>query len=309
MRRRWLVDGVRWPVDGERWPVVGEPAATDHPAHRSLITDHPVWLVPLLIGVATFAVGASLVDGLPVGVTNDDGMYVILAKSLATGHGYRWLNLPGTPAAIHFPPGYPAFLALLWLLWPSFPANVVLFKLANALLMAVVAAGVFVLVRQRLRMSDTAAAALTFGATLGIPMLTLSTIVMSEPLFLALLLPSLLLAERVAGDERSSVRDLVLLALLTAAATLVRTHGIALIGSVIIVLCFRRRFTHAVIFAGVALLPVVPWQIWVSAHSGALPQAMRPQSSRLHLKRSLPSPLCSSVVNAIYAAGRFEYHR
>jgi len=275
MRRRWLVDGVRWPVDGERWPVVGEPAATDHPAHRSLITDHPVWLVPLLIGVATFAVGASLVDGLPVGVTNDDGMYVILAKSLATGHGYRWLNLPGTPAAIHFPPGYPAFLALLWLLWPSFPANVVLFKLANALLMAVVAAGVFVSVRQRLRMSDTAAAALTFGATLGIPMLTLSTIVMSEPLFLALLLPSLLLAERVAGDERSSVRDLVLLALLTAAATLVRTHGIALIGSVIIVLCFRRRFTHAVIFAGVAPLPLVPWQIWVSAHSGALPQAMR----------------------------------
>jgi hypothetical protein len=28
-------------------------------------------------------------------------------------------------------------------------------------------------------------------------------------------------------------------------------------------------------FTAVALLPLVPWQIWVSAHSGALPQAMR----------------------------------
>jgi hypothetical protein len=247
------------------------PASTELTALRRA----PAWLVSLLIGVATFAVGASLVDGLPVGVTNDDGMYVILAKSLATGHGYRWLNLPGTPAAIHFPPGYPAFLALLWLLWPSFPANVVLFKLANALLMAVVAGSVFVFARKRLDMSDIAAAALTFAATLGIPMLTLSTIVMSEPLFLALLIPALLFAKRVVEDERSSVRQIVLLALLAAAATLVRTHGIALIAAIALVLCLRRRFTNAATFGVVALLPLVPWQIWVSAHSGALPQAMR----------------------------------
>lgn len=235
----------------------------------------PAWLVPLLIGVATFAVGASLVDGLPVGVTNDDGMYVILAKALATGHGYRWLNLPGTPAATHFPPGYPAFLALLWLLWPSFPANVILFKVANALLMAVVAAGVFLFARRRAGMSDPAAAALTFAATLGIPMLTLSTIVMSEPLFLALLMPTLLFAERVAEEERSKVRDIVILAVLVAAATLVRTHGIALIAAIGLVLCLRRRLAHAAVFAAIAVLPLVPWQLWVGAHSGALPQAMR----------------------------------
>ena len=100
------------------------------------------WMMTLLVGAAVLAVGAALVDGLPVGVTNDDGMYVILAKSLATGHGYRWLNLPGTPAATHFPPGYPAVLALIWLLAPSFSANVILFKLANASFMAVAAAAI-----------------------------------------------------------------------------------------------------------------------------------------------------------------------
>ena len=253
----------------------GTTAAVPATAELTTLRRAPAWLVPLLIGVATFAVGASLIDGLPVGVTNDDGMYVILAKSLATGHGYRWLNLPGAPAAIHFPPGYPAFLALLWLVWPSFPANVVLFKLANAVLMAIVAAGVFVFARKRLGLSDIAAAALTFAATLGIPMLTLSTIVMSEPLFLALLMPALLLAERIIEDERSSVRDVVMLAVIAVAATLVRTHGIALIAAAGIVLCLRRRFAHAAIFAGVTLLPLIPWQIWVSGHSGVLPQAMR----------------------------------
>ncbi|HEY2856465.1 MAG TPA: hypothetical protein VGJ18_26720 [Gemmatimonadaceae bacterium] len=274
-------------MNGELWSVVGTDRSSPTADHRSLpITVHrPSRLVLMLVGVATFAVGASLVDGLPVGVTNDDGMYVILAKSLATGHGYRWLNLPGTPAAIHFPPGYPAFLALLWLLYPAFPANVVLFKLANAMLTSIAAAGTFVFARKRLNMSDVAAALLTFAATLGIPMLTLSTIVMSEPLFLALLLPALLLAERLTEpiahrppftDHRlPSTADVLILGLIAAAATLVRSHGIALIVAVGAVLCLRRRFRHAAIFAGVAMLLLLPWQLWVSVHSGVLLQPMR----------------------------------
>ena len=240
---------------------------------RGRIATRP-WLISFLVGAAVLAVGVALVDGLPVGVTNDDGMYVILAKSLATGHGYRWLNLPGTPSATHFPPGYPALLALLWLLVPTFPANVILFKLANALFMAVTAVAVFSFARQRLEMSDPAAAALTFGGTLGIPTLTLSTIVMSEAPFLALLIPTLALAERVC-DVRGRMRDLVLLALLAGAATLVRTHGIALIGAVALILTLRRRYRDAAIFTVVALAMLVPWQLWVSIHSSAVPPAMR----------------------------------
>jgi hypothetical protein len=233
------------------------------------------WLMPLLVGAAVLAVGMALVDGLPVGVTNDDGMYVILAKSLATGHGYRWLNLPGAPAATHFPPGYPAILAVLWWIAPAFPANVIVFKLANAMFMAVAATATFALARTRLELGEPAAAALTFAGTLGIPVLTLSTIVMSEALFLALLIPTLLLAERVLSAEERSGRDVLVLALLAGAATLVRTHGVALIAAVVLALALRRRIRDALVFAGATLALVAPWQLWVSIHSSAVPLAMR----------------------------------
>ena len=34
-----------------------------------------------------------------VGVFHDDGDYALLAKSIATGHGFHYLGLPGEPAA------------------------------------------------------------------------------------------------------------------------------------------------------------------------------------------------------------------
>ena len=232
------------------------------------------WMATLLVGAVVLAVGVALVDGLPVGVTNDDGMYVILAKSLATGQGYRWLNLPGTPAATHFPPGYPAVLALLWTVAPSFPANVVLFKLANALFMAVAAAATFSLSRNRLELSGPAAAALTLGATLGIPMLTLSTIVMSEALFLAFLVPTLLVAERLCED-RGRLGDVFALACLAALATLVRSHGVALVAAIVLVFALRRRYREAALVVGVVIAVLGPWQLATSIHSSALPPAMR----------------------------------
>lgn len=235
----------------------------------------PAWLVSMLVGAAVFGVGAVMVDGLPVGVAHDDGMYVILGKALATGQGYRWLHVPGVPAATHFPPGYPAVLALLWWLFPAFPANVLVFKLANALFVGLAATGCFRFAKARFSMSDGGAAMFAIVATLGIPTLALSALVMSEPLFLALLLPTLLLAERIAdGSERRS-RDLVMLALLVGIATLVRTHGIAIIGAVVLVLGARRRFRDAAIFSAIAIAILTPWQLWVSAHAGVVPVTMR----------------------------------
>jgi hypothetical protein len=202
-------------------------------------------------------------------------MYVILAKSLASGVGYRWLHLPGAPPATHFPPGYPAVLAVLWWLLPAFPANVIGFKLANALFMAIAAAFAFRLATTRLAMREIPAAVLTLSATLAVPMLTLSTIIMSESLFLALLMLTLVVAEGVVTELRPRGHDLVLLGVLAAAATLVRTHGIALIGAIALVVSLRKNFRGAAIFGAVAVVLLLPWQLWVGAHSSVVPLPMR----------------------------------
>ncbi len=242
-----------------------EPAAAPAPAARPSALRHAAWLAPLLV----LAIALHAVDAYPVGAAYDDAVYVEIAKALATGQGYRYLHLPGTPFAAHFPPGYPFFLSLLWRLMPAFPANVLLFKAANAVLVAVAAVWFARLARDRFALTAPQAAAAAVVASIGIPTLVLSALVMSEPLFLALALPALLLGERIVAGERRA-GWLVGAGLLAGVATLVRTHGVALIGAVVLLLLWKRRFRDAAWYAAAAGLVIAPWQWWVYAHAGGL---------------------------------------
>lgn len=243
----------------------------------------PARVLPWLAGVIVFAVGAFAVDGQPVGVLRDDAMYVLLAKSIANGHGFRWLNLPGTPAAIHFPPGYPAFLAALWWIAPAFPANIVLFKLANSLLAGLSAVGMSRFVRARLQMGEWGAQSIALAAMLPVPMLSLATQVLSEPLFLLLAVLTLIYAERAIADIRSDQPPAtshqpptaVVLGLLAGVATLVRTNGVALVAAIAILLFMRRRLREGAFFVATAAIVLLPWQLWVMSHANALPAPMR----------------------------------
>jgi hypothetical protein len=231
-------------------------------------------LLPIAAGLLVLAVGLAIVDTLPVGIVHDDGMYVILAKALATGQGYRWVHVPGAPAATHFPPGYPALLALLWKVSPSFPDNVVLFKVANALLLAIAATALAVFGQRRLELGPRVSSVIGAATCIGIPTLVLSTMVMSEPLFLALVIPILLLAERVAESDRR-LPVLIGLGVAAAAATLVRTHGIALVAALAVVLLMRRRVRDAVVCTLSAVSCLLPWQLWSASHQGTVPAPMR----------------------------------
>ena len=244
----------------------------------------------LITALVILAIGIALIDALPVGVAFDDGMYVILAKAIATGHGYRWLNVPGTPPATHFPPGYPAFLALLWQAFPKFPGNVLAFKAANAVLLAIAGGATVVFARRRFNFSPLAAALIGIAGCAVIPVLILSTTVLSEPLFLALLIPILIFSEQIVDGKRR-MRDLVVLGLLCGLATLVRTHGIALVaglGAALIIrqpagvassldrpLSLRSRMSAAATVVISAALIVLPWQLWTRANQGFVPDPMR----------------------------------
>ena len=231
------------------------------------------FVIPFGLGAIVFAVAVSSLGNWPVGVFLDDGIYVTLAKALATGQGFHYLNLPGEPAATHYPPGYPAFLALLWLLFPSFPENTAVFKTANAVLLAAVAVGAYHFGRARLALPPLACAAVVLAFTVAIPILWLTGMLLSETLFLALLLPTLLLGERL-GD-RGGAWTALAVGLLVGALILVRSLGIALVPAFVIALALRRRWLEAFLVAMAAVVVIAPWQLWVSRHAADLPPVVR----------------------------------
>ena len=228
------------------------------------------WRVGLvLVGALALLAGVAVIDARPVGVVHDDAMYVILARSLATGQGYRFLNLPGAPAATHFPPGYPALLAAVSWIAPAFPASVVVFKAFNALFLAAAAVLVARFAYARAVGAEWALA-LGVASAVSIPLLVLGSMVLSEPLFLALLLALLPALESFVDRPGAARRALVLGAAL-AACTLVRSHGIALLPAVVLALAMRRRWRDAALVAGACAACLLPWQLWSAAHSGRLP--------------------------------------
>ena len=237
------------------------------------------WIVLCIAASLTLAAALIAIDPLPVGVFYDDAQYVILAKALASGQGYRFVNLPGAPAATHFPPGYPLLLALLWKLSPSFPENVTLFKLANAALLALAAVGVFRFARRTLALPSPIALAVTIAGTATIPTLVLSSSVMSEPLFLALLFPLLGFMEREtstrAADGRAELRGALVVGAGLAGITLVRSHGIVLVGAAAAAYLLRGRSRAALVSGAAATLVLVPWLVWVQQHDAALPPLLR----------------------------------
>ena len=253
-------------------------SVVSQPVPRDVVIGSRVqaWL-PWLVGALTLIAAIHAVEPLPVGVFYDDAQYVVLAKSLATGHGYRFLNLPGSPFGTHFPPGYPAFLAVLWRISPAFPENVALMKFANAILLGVVALVSYRFAHHRLSLPPGLSAATAIAGTATIPSLLLSSSIMSEPLFLAMLLPALAWAEREtsATYPASSTRAPLLLGAAAAVLTLVRTHGIALVAAITVVYLVRRRRREAVLSAAAALIVLGPWLAWVAAHNDALPALLR----------------------------------
>jgi hypothetical protein len=255
------------------------PLDRDEPARAIVAADAGArrtawWPVALTcVGALALATGIAIVDALPVGVVADDSFYVILARALASGEGYRYLNVPGHPAGTHFPPGYPAMLALLSFVLPAFPASVVGFKVLNAVFLAVASVCVARLLRSRVGLGAAWSIGVGAVTAVSVPLLILGNLVLSELCFLACALALLLGLERLVDEPAPAWRVLALGAAIGACA-LVRTHGIVLVPAAAIALGARRRWRDVALLAGAALLCLLPWQLWMARHGGALPSPL-----------------------------------
>lgn len=230
-------------------------------------------LVAALAALVVFIGAIASITPDPIGVFWDDGVYLLTAKALASGEGYRYSFLPGAPAAIHYPPGYPLLLAALLKVTPAFPANVALLKLLNPLCLAL---GVFGAVRLGARMmglGDSAAALTVAICALIAPVLVLSNVLLSESLFFALLVAALLAVERATthGGARAAAGAGAMVAVLA----LVRTVGGVLLPAACAALWLRGRRREAWVALASAVVVLVPWQLWVWSVSGSFPDELR----------------------------------
>jgi len=213
----------------------------------------------LAIGALGLVYGAALMAPA-VGGFHDDGIYAVTAKALATGHGYSIFSLPGDNRQTKYPFLFPALLAVVWKLAPRFPENVIWLKtlpLACAVMWWYLS---YRLIRRETRSPRVAlvVAALVAASPW---VLFLSTALMSETLFAALVTGALILVGRL---ERGTGgwREIAAAGLLAGAAFLTRTAGIALLPAGALSLAWRGRRKKSVAFVLVALAVCAPWVWW-----------------------------------------------
>ena len=77
--------------------------------------------MPLLMRIAFVALGvgliwpyAALFRAPASGSYHDDGVYLVTARALAEGEGYRIISLPDEPVQTKYPVLFPFLLSLIW---------------------------------------------------------------------------------------------------------------------------------------------------------------------------------------------------
>ncbi len=232
----------------------------------------------VIAAAVTLGTGALALNHDLIGVFYDDGLYAGLALALARGQGYVHAHLPGTPAAIHYPPLYPLTLAplfgalsvsgagfaakLLNLIWAAAAAGVVAWHAARARLLGpLTPVGVV-----------TAVVAATAVA---IPVLQTQSVLFAEPLFALLFAATVALAD--APPARWQPDRAGLLAGAAAALTLLtRTIGIAAgAGVVLFLLVMQRAPRRRAALAGVPVAAAAAaWVAWTLVQRGGIDPAL-----------------------------------
>ncbi|MEP6618204.1 MAG: hypothetical protein ABJE47_02770 [bacterium] len=226
----------------------------------TLARQRAAWLLPVVIVAVAAAVTSWAVAPYLVGVFHDDGVYALLAQSIASGHGFHYSHLPGAPAATHYPPLYPLLLAAAWRISPDFPENVTRLLALNVVFISVAALGCWHFTAAQLAWSRRPAAVASLVATLASPTLALASALLSESLFLALLWPALVASEQtVASPHRPALRTT---GLLIGVLMLARTHAVAVAIALLLALALRRRWRDALTLAAWMECVQLPWQLW-----------------------------------------------
>jgi hypothetical protein len=201
------------------------------------------------------------------GAFHDDGIYVITAKALAQGQGYRLIYLPNSPIQTKYPILYPALLAVVWKLWPTFPDNLLLMKWLS-LLCGAATVGLSYLYVLRFGYFSRAIAGISGLICATSPIfLYFSTQTLSEiPFALLVILALWAFDAQMEEPSHQGIRQFFL-GVLLALPFLCRSIGVTLVFAALLIQYYRGRPLRWMAL-GMATV-MLPWFIWMGAGLGA----------------------------------------
>jgi hypothetical protein len=186
----------------------------------------------------------------------DGAGYAVLGQSLLTGHGFHEIDQPDQPPHAHYPPGYPAALAVLWCVTGRSTVAAHTFSLICTVAAVVVAWLWFgTLYRPR--------AALVLGLALALnwTWVRVGGEIQSEPLYLLLGQVAMLIA--VWAGRRGGIGASLILGVVLAACILTRHVAIGLALAIGLDLLLRKRPAVGVAAAFITAVLVAPWVAWL----------------------------------------------
>jgi hypothetical protein len=201
------------------------------------------------------------------GSFGDDAIYVITAKALAQGQGYRLINLHGAPLQTKYPILYPALLAMVWKLWPNFPDNLLLMKWLSVLCGAATVGLVYLFLRRFNYFPGAVVLAASLLCATAASFLFFASQTLSEIPFALLTIPALWVMEAQIRAPAWSRHRQFCSGVLLALPFLVRIIGASLVPAGLFFLYYWRRPLRWVILGAAVIM--VPWILWMLLGLGA----------------------------------------
>ena len=200
----------------------------------------------------------------PIDLRWDAGVYYVLGKSLAMGHGYRILSEPGSPEALQYPPLLPAVVALYQRALGSMDPAIVApwLRVSYATLFLAYALAVLALGRRYLRTGFAVTAVVL--SLLQVNAIFLSDLLFTElPFALVSVVFVLVAADSRVAASRQWIRETVSF-VLAAVGFFLRTAGIALLVAWVIEALGRRHWRLALTRGVLSVLPVLAWETHIT---------------------------------------------
>lgn len=188
----------------------------------------------------------------------DNVYYYNLGKALATGQGYVTLNQPDLPLATHYPPGYPALIAVEMLVGSY---NITAIKILNGLFYLGGIIASFYLFK---KLSRNIHASFTSSLLIALSpvMLKYSDIMMSEISFLFFTILTLFLFVNTNEEESPYNQPIFYGFLLCLAFSFhIKSLGIGLVGGFFLYFLYQKNWQWLLSTTGGFILLALPWFI------------------------------------------------